>query len=604
MKRGRDPIPSYFPLDLAERLIDAYDLNGDGGIDLEELMEWLSKGLNMSKEEREAFSSRGGFCTSSATFVEEIATACQWVPEDAPEYMSEQNLWDELEDEVSTAHQIKEKRLQIKKDFEEAKNVISSFDMLGIDSRTLSMSKEEQELERLRISKLPTFCSGSFGEGSLGIQFNQDGTVERIAKDSPGEKIGVSRGDYLCQVGVGGQALSTRGMTFDEMKKTLLMFPRPVELKFEQHQRWERNQNGSGLPMINYKKLDSIFDKYDPHKVGSFGVNELSALWNRVHNMSCKQRGLFVVEAGAEGADVETQFDSYKWSAKLIEAHDKNQSGRLDKQELIDWISSEVELSAEERLSRVERGGYCISNNQFVEDVAFGLAVHIRKGPMSQSYSMKRVNNADDVDDADAEATQEGEKISAAEEVAAVAAAAAADSNNWMEENEHLEEQDVDDDGNDVSHAGEILQATFVAGPLGIKFNHQNEIELIQRHSQACRIRGLAKNDWLVSINAIDVRLKTFQEVNSMIQTVDRPMQVEFERHGNWHRDSATGLPALNVDKLRLIFGKHQCNDDHQGLECKEFANLMLEIHDLAMGKQGRMPKDDALFASYVLAQR
>ena len=39
-KRGRDIESGYFPLELASRLVDAYDTNGDGGLDLVEIMDW------------------------------------------------------------------------------------------------------------------------------------------------------------------------------------------------------------------------------------------------------------------------------------------------------------------------------------------------------------------------------------------------------------------------------------------------------------------------------------------------------------------------------------------------------------------------------------
>lgn len=97
MKRGRDFESGYYPLELATRLIDAYDTNNDGGLDLEELLEWITNGLSMSSDDRNEFKKRGGYCESSARFVEEIATACPFILENCPEYLTEENLWDELD---------------------------------------------------------------------------------------------------------------------------------------------------------------------------------------------------------------------------------------------------------------------------------------------------------------------------------------------------------------------------------------------------------------------------------------------------------------------------------------------------------------------------
>ena len=85
-KDGREIENGFFPADLAKRLIDAHDDNGDERLDLDELNKWLSKGLAMSKEERKEFKNRGGYCLEAGRFMEEIAVGLQWIPEEAPEW--------------------------------------------------------------------------------------------------------------------------------------------------------------------------------------------------------------------------------------------------------------------------------------------------------------------------------------------------------------------------------------------------------------------------------------------------------------------------------------------------------------------------------------
>ena len=85
-KDGREIEHDFFPANLAKRLIDAHDDNGDERLDLDELNKWLSKGLAMSKEERKEFKNRGGYCLEAGRFIEEIAVGLQWIPEEAPEW--------------------------------------------------------------------------------------------------------------------------------------------------------------------------------------------------------------------------------------------------------------------------------------------------------------------------------------------------------------------------------------------------------------------------------------------------------------------------------------------------------------------------------------
>jgi hypothetical protein len=228
----------------------------------------------------------------------------------------------------------------------------------------LRLQYEEQQKEMANDDAMHS--SGIFKNGPLGIEFNHDGTVKLVNHGGQAEQnvIGLSRGDYLVQIGTGANKINTNGMTWTEMNKALNMFRRPVLLKFELHKQWERN-GSNGLPYINFSKLDLIFDRFDPGRNGSFGVDELSLLWLKVHQMAIKQRG----------SDKEiNSFDSVKWAGKLIDAHDEDNSGRLEKQEFINWIAKASALSKEERKAIIQRGGYCPAEVQFVDDLTFGLA--------------------------------------------------------------------------------------------------------------------------------------------------------------------------------------------------------------------------------------
>jgi hypothetical protein len=71
-----------------------------------------------------------------------------------------------------------------------------------------------------------------------------------------------------------------------------------------------------------------------------------------------------------------------------------------------------------------------------------------------------------------------------------------------------------------------------------------------------------------------------------------------------------TGLPLVNFEKMKKIFSKYEKKDFDEngkfsgGVECTEFAMFMSEIHELAMGKQGRQPIEHCDMASIILAQK
>ena len=420
----------------------------------------------MSFEERTAFRNRGGYCEASAQFVEELATACQWKLENAPSYMTEKLLWDQLDDDTTVSGQADKKRETLRFDYE----------------TNLKMHAHQLKLKL-------KYTDGMFQTGSLGIQFNHDGTVEQIETGSQADEllIGLSRGDYLVQIGQKTKAINTTGMTWNEMEKVLDTFTRPVYLKFEQHQKWKRNAS-NGLPMINFKKLEATFDKFESKdQPGTFGVTELSQLWKRIHTMAIKSRGLY------EEYNV---FDSSTWATQLIDAHDENNSGRLDKQEFVNWISKDSDKSKEQREADKARGGYHPADVQIVEDLAYGLAVHITKGPMSQRATARTI---------------------------------------IVKEKKVANKVDF---GDETNHAGETLKVDVKEkGPIGIFFNHEHEIEKLAANSQAGKVKGLSKGDWLVKINDIDVREKTLHQVQTILRDVKRPLTLEFERHGNWVRN-------------------------------------------------------------------
>ena len=153
--------------------------------------------------------------------------------------------------------------------------------------------------------------------------------------------------------------------------------------------------------------------------------------------------------------------------------------------------------SKEQREADKARGGYYPADVQIVEDLAYGLALHITKGPMSQRATGRTI---------------------------------------VVKEQRVANKVEFGDETN--NHAGETLTVQVKKkGPLGIYFNHENEIEKLAANSQAGKVKGLSRGDWLVKINDIDVREKTLHQVQTILRDVQRPLTLEFKRHGNWVRN-------------------------------------------------------------------
>ena len=605
--QGREINTGFFPVELATRLIDAHDTNGDQRLDLEELNEWISSGLSMSTLERNAFKKRGGYCLESSNFVEELAIAMQWIPEDAPVYMTQDDLWAELDNNEDDAEELERLRL-LKKELYEDENTQNFDDELNVMS-------EENEVGT-------SFYVCQFETGPLGIQFNHEGMIEKIGQNTQADGMKIlSRGDLLDRIGSGTEGISTIGMTFPEMELLMNTMPRPMTLKFEHHQKWQRSTS-TGLPWINFKKLDQLFDRFDPGTIGSMGVEELSLMWSRVHDMAIKQRGL---------SEEENSFNSNHWAEKLIMAHDDDNSGRLDKSELVHWVSTDAELSAGDRAIKASRGGYCPASMQFVEDVSYGLAMHIKKGPMSQRYvkrkPMGQVGDSFDLN-LKTKVDQEGKEAVEAEMISEAAAEALQQKKdqedqaweieklrlaklaaNEKEEKEKVnqfnqknkEKERLAKELKEEEENEDLIVVVFEDGPMGMRLNHENEIDTIQRDSQACKYKGLSKGDLLVKINGIDVHGQTLVEVKSKLKDAKRPMRCIFERHIEWERNE-TGLPSLCIDKITTLFQEHE--NENKVVTVSEFAAFINAVHSIAMDKQGREKKDESYFASLVLAQQ
>ena len=243
------------------------------------------------------------------------------------------------------------------------------------------------------------------GSKELGIEFDHAGVVNTIVAGSQAAKMKrMTRGDVLDAVG----PISVRGMTFREMQPIIRaaqhkmveqldedgwpidgaeLYAAPFVLTFEEHMDWERT--GSGLPYVDFKKLDRLFNKHDPGGIGSLSAEELTMLWIDVHDRARKARGQTKLGHLDEAAE-ERPFDAREFAQQLIYAHDDDNSERLERSEIVNWVAKEADMSEGERAVIAMRGGYCKADVQFIEDCAYGLALHCRSRKQIMANRMQR----------------------------------------------------------------------------------------------------------------------------------------------------------------------------------------------------------------------
>ena len=349
--QGKEVDNDYYPIKFAQRLIDAHDTDDDGVLSFDELIQWIDREMERSQEERHSRADRGDLWASSNQFLEDVAIALQ-LEENDPDC-----------DETWKSGVVRR-----------------SFTDMYSDRERLELTMAEDCHEPLpnRTYFCLIFQGGS--DEPMGIDFDHAGVVNSIIPGSQASKMKqLTRGDVLDAIGT----VSVRGMTFEEMKPilrseqnkvSLTSNSEPYVLTFEEHMDWERED--SGLPCIDFKKLERVVKKYDPDETG-LDVENFSSLWIDIHDRARKARGQKKL-GHSETADDDRPFDPREYAQQLIYAHGKDESGQLQANELISWISKESSLSAGERAVIAMRGGYCSAEVQFVNDCAFGLPLKLK----------------------------------------------------------------------------------------------------------------------------------------------------------------------------------------------------------------------------------
>jgi hypothetical protein len=221
----------------------------------------------------------------------------------------------------------------------------------------------------------------TFNPGPIGIRFNHEGEILQIKGESQADQIfGLSKGDLIIKVG----GISVLGFTLLQINEHLTNAPRPVILTFQRHTSWVRH-NHNGLPQYDHEMLQMLFDTFalgcGNHITESANgpVNALNSeglveLMKEVHEMAI----------AFTGKDMDELEGAYDHAKDLIDAHDENDDGLLDFEELKLWLDKNMSMGEEERLDYSKRGGYCPDSVRFVEDVAHGL--HIDEEPTDENF--------------------------------------------------------------------------------------------------------------------------------------------------------------------------------------------------------------------------
>jgi hypothetical protein len=232
----------------------------------------------------------------------------------------------------------------------------------------------------------------TFNPGPIGIRFNHEGEILQIKGESQADQIfGLSKGDLIIKVG----GISVLGFTLLQINEHLTNAPRPVILTFQRHTSWVRN-NHNGLPQYDHEMLQMLFDTFalgcGNHITESANgpVNALNSeglveLMKEVHEMAI----------AFTGKDMDELEEAYDHAKDLIDAHDENDDGLLDFEELKLWLDKNMSMGEEERLDYSKRGGYCPDSVRFVEDVAHGL--HIDEEPTDENFDAALPEHPDEI---------------------------------------------------------------------------------------------------------------------------------------------------------------------------------------------------------------
>ena len=302
------------------------------------------------------------------------------------------------------------------------------------------------------------------------------------------------------------------------------------------------------LPYLSSKNLQILFQRHDLDDNGSVDKHEMLE-W--MMQIMMNQEANAALHPTLELAEL------------IIRAHDDDDNGRLEYLELETWIKEGLTSSPDDLNKYRQEGTNENLMVQFLEKIC-----------QAATYEAISPEEEQEVDTAILNYQRQQRPENAAE---------------------------VEEPAKPV----EYLRGTFEDGPLGIQFNHECEVLQIKRDSQGCKFVGLSKGDLLVEVGDTSVRGKTFRALMAILQNKERPVEVVFERHRAWERKESTGLPHVDWKQLQELFAIHEIPiENGGGVECAEFAAFMSEIHQMAMGKQGREPINHCDMASIILAQR
>ena len=150
-----------------------------------------------------------------------------------------------------------------------------------------------------------------------------------------------------------------------------------------------------------------------------------------------------------------------------------------------------------------------------------------------------------------------------------------------------------------ITRDNNTIVAKFVDGPIGIQFNHEGEIVMIKKGTQAENIPGLSKDDLLVSLAGRSTSGLSLKQIMQILMSEKRPIVLEFERHKNWSRNK-NGLPSIDEEMLNILF--HTFDDTDTGsLDVNGFTEFMKEVHEMAVAYTGH--ETDELEGAYDHAQ-
>lgn len=198
-----------------------------------------------------------------------------------------------------------------------------------------------------------------FRPGQIGVQLSHEGEISVILRDTQGDRVpGLMKGDLLLSVG----GVDTRGMTLSAISKVLAGVPRPAEFVFERHKMWLPGDNG--LPALDVDKLKALFERFDTDGNQSLDAEEFANFIIEVHRMAKEVSGK---------EELTDTFDPHGHAEELIEAHDEDEDGKLDYEELCVWLEQGLRMGPDERAAYALRGGYCPDSIRVIEDISVAL---------------------------------------------------------------------------------------------------------------------------------------------------------------------------------------------------------------------------------------